>query len=396
MNDTKQTDKQSGLMAVAKRIDTAALAGQECFSKPASFESAIALAQGVQELRAALTDEVMDGHIMPLMNMDIGFKTDRDPRTWKYKDKDGNLTERDGSPFKGTYTREVVRDVMVAMMLRGFYPVNNEINIIANNGYAALNGLKRRLDKWPELTDLEINYGVPEMKTSGAIVPVAASWRIGGVSKSLKADIPVRVNNGMGVDAILGKASRKVYKRILDRVSGTVTPDGDVSDSVEPNGTTVTPGSKPAASFDRSKSVDADFVDKPKAAAAPEAPAAQHPKANPTAPQQTSNSATFAGATSGSQKSTSPATNSSAASATTQAAPVVENLTAQQEVAHIVTSAGHTFDDFVKWGRESGNIANDILDRLTCFDDLTSSFAARVIGSKKAMLKGLAAMKGGN
>jgi hypothetical protein len=43
-------------------------------------------------------------------------------------------------------------------------------------------------------------------------------------------DIPVKVNNGMGTDAVIGKASRKARHWLFCTLTGSEMPEGDVTD----------------------------------------------------------------------------------------------------------------------------------------------------------------------
>ena len=45
--------------------------------------------------------------------------------------------------------------------------------------------------------------------------------------------LPIRVNKGMGADAVLGKATRKAYAWLLEKISGTNVADGEASDMVD-------------------------------------------------------------------------------------------------------------------------------------------------------------------
>src|SRR5690349_9721900 len=133
---------------------------------------------------------------MPLQNSKLGFLTDK----------------KEGYPW------EVVRDVLCEAFLRGFHPVNNEFNIIAEGFYGAKNGFERIVLDWPGLSDLRIDMGVPTMAgDKGALVPCTAAWRFDGQEMkveclpatttkdgevlSIDTRIPVRVNSGMGPDA---------------------------------------------------------------------------------------------------------------------------------------------------------------------------------------------------
>lgn len=179
----------------------------------AGFARATRMSLAIQWLRDALPVEFVTKRILPLQNSPLGFLTDKP---------------------QGGYPAEVVRDVLIEATLRGFLPVANEFNIIAGRFYAAKNGWWRRLMEWPGLTNLEVETEIVAKFPDGALVPVRASWLLNGVADgadwTLGKDaetgevvdrrIPVRVNQGMIIDAILGKALAKAYRRIVLKLSG--------------------------------------------------------------------------------------------------------------------------------------------------------------------------------
>jgi cell division septation protein DedD len=232
------TTKPNGLSVKAQMIDRIASQAMSVFEGAASFEQELAVAQSIRDLRAALTPEIM-APVMALMNTDLGFVTDRDPK----KSKQGQSVQ--------TYDVETVRDVLIEAKLRGFHAVGNEFNIIASRFYAARNGLKRRCETYPGVTDLKIVVGLPRINGDQATVAIYGEWRKDGVEDKMTApggkplEVLVRVNNFMGPDAIVGKAERKLYKRILDRLSGKVTPDGEVGDTELQSAKNVTPPPPP-------------------------------------------------------------------------------------------------------------------------------------------------------
>ena len=118
---------------------------------------------------------------------------------------------------------------MIAALMDGARIVGNEFNIIAGNYYRTLEQFERRIREYPGLTDFRMELGVPHIQGDGALVDVRASWRLDGKPGRLECKrgaeedtrIPLRVNKGMGVDAVLGKAKRKFLARLLDYLDGT-------------------------------------------------------------------------------------------------------------------------------------------------------------------------------
>ena len=191
------------------------------------FVRTLALARGIRDIRLALTDDVMKV-VMSLRGSPLGF-----------------LTDRDSKPEK--YSVEEVRECIAEGMLRGLMPIGNEINIISGRMYAAKAGLRRLITEIPGLTDLNVEVGSQTPATNGTVlVECYAAWLINGQRGSLdcceqtvegiKRDtrIAVKVNNGMGPDAVAGKAERKLYARILAKLSTStlgVIPSGDALDA---------------------------------------------------------------------------------------------------------------------------------------------------------------------
>lgn len=213
--------------------------------KPA-LQQAVVLATGISQLRTALTVEVMNNVFMPLQSSPLGFVTDRDILTKDRKDK---MSEDQIRQWKPGYGVDVVRDCLIQSMVHGLRPVGNEWNIISKRMYAAKNGLGRCVSEFPGLTDLLIEPSAPQLNgdKSEARVGITARWALNGKPMSMVREVvknadggavdrrfAIRVNYGMGADAIVGKAIRKTYKAILDMLTGsTLTiPDGDVIDTI--------------------------------------------------------------------------------------------------------------------------------------------------------------------
>lgn len=188
---------------------------------------AMKMAAGIRMLRAAITDTIM-GEIMELQGTRLGFRTDKDTNQ--------------GYPI------DVVKDCFIESLICNANPVGNEWNIIAANTYLTKEYYTRQLDELPGLRYIP-KPGVPTMAgDKGALVPFVVEYELNGVkgtyerilNKTKGADgseqifderICVRVNSGMGIDAILGKATRKAFKALFERLTGLATPDGDLDDS---------------------------------------------------------------------------------------------------------------------------------------------------------------------
>lgn len=174
------------------------------------FKQALTVASGIQRLRQALVPEVMS-HVMGLQGSPLGFRTDKDSS-------------------KG-YPMEVVRDCLIEAVMRGAMPAGNEFNIISARTYLTKEFFVRAVGTYGGLTDLQVDLSIPEQRLGRTVVEFSAAWKMNGKDQSLKRTIPIRVNAGMGDDAILGKATRKGYAALYARLTGsTASLDGDVED----------------------------------------------------------------------------------------------------------------------------------------------------------------------
>lgn len=224
---TTREQKRALLAQQAREIDEAAQGAAALFhGAEVSTEKELLLAMSVVDLRKALTPEVMEP-IMSLMNSPLGFLTDRDPSK-PSKGPDGNWQ------VPKPYDVETVRDCVISAKMMGFRVVGNEFNIIAGKCYPAKGGYRRKLtDKksFPGLTDFRDTYEVPRMVgDKGAIVKCRATWKRNGVEDSLECEFAVRNNANMGTDALLGKAERKLCKRVHDILLGASTPDAEIDE----------------------------------------------------------------------------------------------------------------------------------------------------------------------
>jgi hypothetical protein len=180
---------------------------------------ALITARAIGQLRSLLTDKVI-ADIMQLQNSILGFRTDRE----------------------NGYGKEEVRDCVTVALMRGLRITGNEWNIIAGNVYITKEGFERLLLELPGFANLKIQLSVPKTLGDGALVACKAEWTFRGSVDSMAWEetptgdyrIAIRVNRGMGVDAILGKARSKALRQIHARVTGSRFESiGDADDLVE-------------------------------------------------------------------------------------------------------------------------------------------------------------------
>jgi hypothetical protein len=177
------------------------------------IEQSVLMAQGLEDLRAALTDDVMKRYVMPLMNSPLGFRTD--------STKPGEL-----------YNVKEVREAVIEAAIKGFRWTGNEFNIISGRAYFTKEGLARRVREWPGLTNLRMTPGLPTMKEGGCVIEYVAEWELAGVPQKCERKIPVRLNNGQGGDAGIGKATRKILAAVFGQLTGSefAIPEGEVDE----------------------------------------------------------------------------------------------------------------------------------------------------------------------
>ena len=177
-----------------------------------AFSQAIKVAGAMNQLRAMIDDEVIDA-FLPLQGSALGFKTDKDTT--------------------GGYPKQVVKEVMIEATLKGAQMVGNQVNIIGGRFYATLQFFENyfRVTAKDRVTDLRLDPGIPRTTADGTLVTYKATWKFDGKPDSIERVIPIRVNSGMGPDAILGKAKRKVLAAIYERITGTTITEGDAEDA---------------------------------------------------------------------------------------------------------------------------------------------------------------------
>ncbi len=175
------------------------------------FEKAFTVATAIDRLEKALTDEYMKP-IMALQGNRLGFKTDKDSA--------------------GGYDIKIVKKCLIEAVLMGLQPYGNEFNIIAGNMYATKEGMGAVLKKFDGLS-YEIIPSIPDMESGKgtAKVKMKINWMLHGAKQERDIEFSIKVNNFMGADAVIGKATRKARKWLHDTISGFEIPEGDVNDS---------------------------------------------------------------------------------------------------------------------------------------------------------------------
>ena len=183
-------------------------ASNKSLNAASQFKRAFATAGAVAQLKALLTPEIMKP-ILNLQNSALGFMTDK----------------RDSGYSLGTVT-----ECLIDAVLSGVSPVGNEFNIISGRTYITKNGMKHKLRDIDGLT-FSTTPGIPKMMgDKGAVIDMTIDWTFNGKKESKTLTIAVRVNAGMGADAIIGKATRKAYAWLYENVTGQTVDEGEANE----------------------------------------------------------------------------------------------------------------------------------------------------------------------
>jgi len=172
------------------------------------FEKAHIVAVAHGQLQEMLTPEYMKP-IMALQGSSLGFKTDRE-----------------------NYDEKTVKKCLIEATLWGVQPVGNQFNIIAGNAYITKEGYGYLLAHFSGLS-YSIVPDLPRINadSTSAAITMNITWSLsGGETRTQALPIPVKMNKMMGTDAVIGKATRKARKWLFDTISGSETPDGDVTE----------------------------------------------------------------------------------------------------------------------------------------------------------------------
>lgn len=170
-------------------------------------------ATAIATLRDAIQAPGVLENIMALQGTRLGFRTDKDR--------------------EGGYRTDVVGDAIIEALSHGIMPTGNEFNIIAGNFYATregFEGLIKRRGPDIGLTDVRIVPGIPRTQAGGAVITMKVRYKMHGKEKAEDLDFAIKVNNGMGSDAIVGKAKRKALHWIWSTETGSALADADVDD----------------------------------------------------------------------------------------------------------------------------------------------------------------------
>ena len=174
------------------------------------FERMIMQANAIEMLSSMLTKEVMKP-IMSLQGTGLGFRTDRDKEA-----------------VKG-YSEDVVKACFIEATINGFSMAGNQINILAGKPYPTKEGFLAKLKDKYGVVPL-FTHQLPVTKDGQTSITTQCKWTYNGKPDSQILTNPVKKNDGMTADGLIGKAERKCAKWIHNKITGLNIADGDVND----------------------------------------------------------------------------------------------------------------------------------------------------------------------
>lgn len=173
------------------------------------------LAEGITTLRKQVKSLLPQ--IKPLIGTPLGFLTDKDKETDQSK----------------LYNDDILTECMTQALIRGFYWVNNEFNIIAGKCMGVKNGYKRLVEEHDGISDLDLVPGIPKIMSGGALTSFEATFKLHGYAKKLVRTFPVKLHQGQGADVAIGKGERRMYAAIHTFLTGTEHTDDDGGEAAE-------------------------------------------------------------------------------------------------------------------------------------------------------------------
>jgi len=254
--DKKLTIKDSiqSLVVTTDKIDTIIA---ECLPimnnlGNASIQESLVLAKGMELLQTEFKNSLaIKATILNMANKKIGFMTDRSPSAIKYAKA---KQKKEIIP----YTYDELAECCIEALLKGYRLISNEFNVIAGGFYAAKNGKYRKITEYPGINNFKFGTGLPEYtiqnqlayngveKVQYAQISCWAEWElnakkntIGKTNKTPNEEpmiFNIRVNAGMGNDALVGKALSKLFSMVLFRLDGILLSEStDISIDTELN-----------------------------------------------------------------------------------------------------------------------------------------------------------------
>ncbi len=196
------------------------------------LQKAARVSQALQQVRRLVTNKFITDYVIPLMTSPLGFMTDKSKGQF--------------------YSADELREPVCECLIRGFSIVGNEFNVITGRFYGAQAGYRRLVRELPGLTDLQELAGEPVFSQAGGSASVryivrckinGKSWALTNENGEQGRKFTIRVNAGMGPDAVIGKAARKALKAAYEELTGTTITDMDEPEAAPADSSSpLTPG----------------------------------------------------------------------------------------------------------------------------------------------------------
>lgn len=200
------------MKAIDNLITEARQAAEKC---KGTVEEALLVGEFIGKVDSLLATDDATTRIRALVNSDIGFRTDRE------------------------YQPEVIRRCVIDALWKGLRVVGNEFNIIGGRVYCTSAGYAGLLDRHPNIDGaIEVTVVTNEIDGNMAIMSGRVKFHYmtpgtrGFLPREESLDVRMRIVQGVGLDALEGKARRKLLKAAYDSVNGNVSTvvDGDIDD----------------------------------------------------------------------------------------------------------------------------------------------------------------------
>jgi hypothetical protein len=228
----KERNQLSHLSAVRKEVATALA---EAEHEGDSMVAAFVRAAGLQSLREAFTPALIAA-VSQMAGHALTFKTDRDEVT---------------PEGKAPYPPDVIRDCVIQALLEGVELQGNQFSILGGSCYLTQNGYIHKLKSHPAISDFGCTIGMPEdARPHGKQVLALMNCRAFAVVNGERVQVDA-VKDGEfdnriaatafrgDVDALQGKATRRIYKRLWDQICGYENDLQEQPDEIEAHGTVI-------------------------------------------------------------------------------------------------------------------------------------------------------------
>lgn len=181
-------------------------------SNVTEYEKSLLYGHYLVEIKKQISGKVLE-IVKDLMNTGLGFKTDRNPNDPQCR-------------IKEIYSDEIIKNCVTQAIMHGLRIHGNEFNILGGNFYATKEGLERIVNRNPDL-EKKIAIKSRGFKKSPETDIWALSYEYEFKLKDrqeIKDDTTVYVRGKQGnyeitLDAVLGKARRKVLKTIYNQMT---------------------------------------------------------------------------------------------------------------------------------------------------------------------------------